>query len=41
MIYGLMGVNWVIAGSVIVEVWAYEGLDRKRNTVKMIPLTVF
>lgn len=39
MIYGLMGINWVIAGSIIEELWAWEGLDRKRNTVK--PLTVF
>lgn len=42
MIYGLLGVQWVVAvGSVIDEVWALDGLDRQKHIVKMIPLTVF
>lgn len=41
VVYGLLGIKWVIAGPVIEEIWAWEGLNRKRNFVKMIPLIVF
>lgn len=33
MIYGLMGIHWVIADFVSDEVWAWDGLTRKRNTL--------
>lgn len=31
MVYGLMGINWVMAGSVKEEVWAWMGYVRREN----------
>lgn len=41
MIYGLLGIEWVIAGSVREEIWTWEGLFVKRNITNIISLTVF
>lgn len=40
-IYRLIGINWVISGSVFDEMWAWSGIDLKKNIVKIIPLTFF
>lgn len=31
MVYELLGMNWVIAGSVKDELWAWEGLCKKKK----------
>lgn len=41
MIYSLLGINWIIAGTVEDEIWAWEGLCKKRKFVKLILLTIF
>lgn len=41
MIYALLGINWVISGTVRGELWAREGLCVKRKVAKLIPLTIF
>ncbi|MDV3147660.1 MAG: hypothetical protein Q8730_02570, partial [Sweet potato little leaf phytoplasma] len=41
MIYELLGIEWVIAGSVREEIWAWDGLSVKNKTANLIPLTVF
>lgn len=40
-LYGLLGINWVVLGSVCEELWAWDGLSTKRNIANLIPLTVF
>lgn len=41
MVYNLFGINWVILGSVREELWASEGLCKKKKFVKLILLTIF
>lgn len=42
LLYGLMGINWVMAESVREEVWAWKGLCKSSgNFVKIIPLSIF
>lgn len=41
MVYGILGINWVIAGNVKNELWAWEGLSRGRKIVKLISQTIF
>lgn len=41
MVYGLLGIEWVMAGSVGMEIWNWGGLYVKDNIVNLIPLSVF
>lgn len=41
VVYGLLRINWVIVGSMRDELWAWEGLHKKRQVVNLIPLTIF
>lgn len=41
MMYDLLGIKWLIAGSVREELWAWKGLCNKKKLVKLIPLTIF
>lgn len=40
MVYGLMGISWVIA-SVRDELWVWEGSSKGRKIVNLIPLIIF
>lgn len=41
MIYSLLGIEWVVAGSVHDEIRVYDGLSCKRCIANQIPLIVF
>lgn len=41
MIYELLGINWVMTGTVKEEIWAWGRLSMKKEIVKLIPLTIF
>lgn len=42
MIFGLIGISWVVAGSVREEVGAWSGLGlRKKKLTRLIPFTIF
>lgn len=41
MVYELLGINWVMAGAVRGEVWAWEGLSIKQSIANLIPLILF
>lgn len=41
MVYGLLGLNWVVAGTVREEIWAWSGLCLENECNKMIPLLCF
>lgn len=41
MVYGLLGVSWAIADSVINELWAWMGICGRRKYVDLIPLLSF
>lgn len=41
MVYSLLGISWVVSGSVRDEIWAWKGLAGRRKQAEIIPLTVF
>lgn len=41
MIFSLLGVNWVMAGSVREELSAWERLRKKKKVTRLIPLIVW
>lgn len=41
MVYGLLGISWVMAGMVRDEIWAWKSISRQRKFVDLIPLTIF
>lgn len=41
LIYGLVGIDWVVAGFVEGEIWAWDGLYVKKDIANLILLTVF
>lgn len=41
MVYGSLGINWVIGGFVKNELWAWNGIWKKSKIVNLIPLTIF
>lgn len=40
MVYGLLRISWVIAGSIRDETWLWEGISKGRKIVDLIPLTM-
>lgn len=40
LICGLLGIKWVMAGSVKDELWAWARLCKKKKQLMLIPLTV-
>lgn len=40
MVYDLWEINWVMAGSVRDELWAWAGLYKKRTHLLLIPLSI-
>lgn len=41
MVYWLLGVSWVMAGSIREEIWAWKGIGRNGRFFSLIPLTIF
>lgn len=41
MVFGLLGLNWVMAGNVSWELWAWAGYCKKKKYFFFIPLTIF
>lgn len=41
MVYGLLGINWVMAGSVRDEVWVWKSISGQRKHADIILLTIF
>lgn len=41
IVYSLFGVNWVIAGSINNELWAWEGFALNNHVTRLIPLIIF
>lgn len=41
LVYSLLGISWVIAGSVKSELLAWDGLYKKNKSSRLIPLTIF
>lgn len=40
IVYGLLRINWVIAGLVRDEIWVWEGICKKKKIINNIPLTI-
>lgn len=40
MVYGLLGINWVIVGLVRDEIGAWETLCKRKKFANLIPLTI-
>lgn len=40
-VYGRLGVDWVMVGSVEGEIWAWDGLYVKNKIANLISLSVF
>lgn len=41
MVYGLLGINWVIAGTLREELWAWGNVCKQKKHANLIPLTIF
>lgn len=41
IVYKLLGIRWVIAAWLKNEIWAWEGISKRRKIVNCIPLTTF
>lgn len=41
MVYELIGVNWVMAGIVKEELWAWKDLSEKKKCLALILLAIF
>lgn len=41
MVYKLLGLNWVVAGSVREELWTWDGVCKKNKLLRLIPLSIF
>lgn len=41
IVYELLGINWVMAGSVRDEIWAYKGISGQRKQTDLILFTIF
>lgn len=41
LVYSLMGLNWVMAGFVSKELFAWEGLSPNSPVARLIPLSIF
>lgn len=39
MVYGLLGVNWLMADTVGEELWAWGGMSKENVCIGLIPLT--
>lgn len=40
IVYGLLGLNWVLAGSVREALWAWKGIRGRNSQLAMVPLTI-
>lgn len=41
VVYGLLGVSWVMAGSVRDEIQSWKGISGRKKYVNLIPTTIF
>lgn len=41
MAYGILGFNWIMAGILRSELWAWKGLTEQKKYLGLIPLRIF